>query len=45
MKPTKIYLSQEDFEALQKRLAEPVNEEAIKRFKEIMSKTPPWKDE
>lgn len=45
MKPTKIYLSQKDFEKLQKRLDEPVNEEAIKRFKEIMSKTPPWKDE
>ena len=45
MKPTKIYLSQEDFEALQKRLAEPPNPKVIERFKEIMSKTPPWKDE
>ena len=42
MKPTKIYLSQKDFEALQKRLAEPVNEEAIKRFKEILNRPSPW---
>jgi uncharacterized protein (DUF1778 family) len=43
MKPTKIYLSQQDFDELQKRLAEPPDPKVIERFKEIMSKTPPWK--
>jgi hypothetical protein len=45
MKPTKIYLSQKDFEALQKRLEEPVNEEAIKRFKEILNRPSPWNEQ
>lgn len=36
-KPETIYLSQEDFEALQKRLAEPPDPKVIKRFKEIMN--------
>jgi len=39
-KPEKIYLSAEDFDALQKRLSEPpkYNE----RLAEILKRVPPW---
>lgn len=43
--PEVITLSERDFDALQRRLAEPPDPKVIERFKEIMSKTPPWKDE
>lgn len=38
----KIVLPQEDFDALQKRLAEPPDPKAIERFREIMNKNSPW---
>lgn len=41
-KPEKIYLPAEDYDALVKRLNEPLNPEAIKRFKEIMERRAPW---
>jgi len=39
-KPEKIYLSAEDFDALQKRLSEPPKYNA--RLAEILRGTPPW---
>jgi hypothetical protein len=44
-KPETIYLSKEDFEALQKRLAEPPDPKVIERFRQIMSKPAPWDEE
>jgi hypothetical protein len=41
-KPEKIYLPAEDYDALVKRLNEPPNPEAMKRFKEIMERRTPW---
>jgi hypothetical protein len=41
-KPEKIYLPAEDYDALVKRLNEPPNPEAMKRFKEIMERRAPW---
>lgn len=40
--PEKIILSQENFDALQKRLAEPPDPEAVKRLTEILRKPAPW---
>ena len=45
MKPTKIYLSQDDFDNLQKRLAEPPDPKVVERFREIMNRKSPWNDE
>lgn len=44
-KPETIYLSKEDFEALQKRLAEPPDPKAIERFREILNKPAPWDEQ
>ena len=44
-KAEKIVLSKEDFDALQKRLAEPPDPEVQKRFREILSKPAPWEVE
>ena len=44
-KPEKIVLSAEDFDALQKRLAEPPDPEIVERLKQIMSKKSPWEVE
>lgn len=43
-KPETIYLSKDDFEALQKRLAEPPDPKVVKRLREIMNKKPPWNE-
>jgi hypothetical protein len=40
----KIVLSQEDFDALQKRLAEPPDPKVIERLTEILRKPAPWDD-
>ena len=45
MKPQKIYLSKEDFDALQKRLNDPLPPEAIENLKRIMNRRAPWGDE
>jgi hypothetical protein len=45
MKPQKIYLSKEDFDALQKRLNDPLPPEAIENLKRIMNRRAPWDDE
>ena len=39
-----ITLSQNDFDALQKRLAEPPDPKVMERFREIMSRRSPWDD-
>jgi hypothetical protein len=44
-KPEKIYLPAEDYDALVKRLNEPPNPEAMKRFKEIMERRTPWDED
>ena len=44
-KPETIILSAEDFYALQKRLAEPPDPEAVKRITEILRKPAPWDDD
>lgn len=45
MKPTKIYLSQEDFDALVEKLNQPPNPKAVERLTEILNKKPPWSEE
>ena len=40
--PEKIVLPQEDFDAIQKRLAEPPDPKVIERFREIMNRKAPW---
>jgi hypothetical protein len=45
MKPQKVYLSKEDFDALQKRLNDPLPPEAIENLKRIMNRRAPWDDE
>jgi hypothetical protein len=42
MKPTKMYVSTQDYDTLVKRLNEPPDPEAIKRFKEILNRKAPW---
>jgi len=44
MKPTKLYLSERDFDELQKRLAEPPDPKVIERFREILNRNAPWDD-
>ena len=44
-KPEKIYLSAENFDALQKRLAEPPDPATVERVKQIMQKPAPWDDD
>ena len=44
-KPETIYLSKENFDTLVRRLNEPPDPETIKRFKELMNRTSPWKNE
>ena len=41
-KPEKIVLSQRDFDALQKRLAEPPDPAIMERFREILNRKAPW---
>ena len=43
MKPTKIYLSQEDFDALQQRLAEPPK--FNQKLYDLMQKKSPWDED
>ena len=41
-KPETIYVSQEDYDALQKRLAEPPDPAIMERFREILNRKAPW---
>jgi hypothetical protein len=42
MKPTKMYLSKEAYDALVERLNAPPDPEAQKRFREILNRRVPW---
>lgn len=44
-KPETIYLSKENFEALQKRLAEPPDPKSVEHFKKLMNRKAPWDEE
>jgi hypothetical protein len=45
MKPTKIYLSQKDFDSLQELLNAPPDPKVMERFREILNRPSPWSDE
>jgi hypothetical protein len=42
MKPTKMYVSKEAYDALVERLNAPPDPEAQKRFREILNRRAPW---
>lgn len=42
MKPTKIFVSEEQYDALVEALNKPTDPEDVERFKQIMSKKAPW---
>ncbi len=42
MKPQKMYVSKEQYDALVKRLNEPPDPKAVERINEIMNKKAPW---
>jgi uncharacterized protein (DUF1778 family) len=44
MKPTKIYVTKEQYDALIERINAPPNPKVVERFREIMSKLPPWNE-
>ena len=44
MKPTKMYVSKEAYDELQKRLAEPPDPKVMERFREILNRKAPWDD-
>ena len=43
-KSTTTYVSQDDYDALQKKLAEPPDPKVVERFREILNKPAPWDD-
>ena len=45
MKPTKMYVSEEAYDALLKEINAPPDPEKIKRFEEIMQRPAPWDDD
>jgi uncharacterized protein (DUF1778 family) len=45
MKPQKMYVSKEAYDALIKAINEPPDPERIARFKEILNKKAPWDEE
>ena len=44
MKPTKMYLSQRDYDSLVERLNEKPDPKVMERFREILNKKSPWDD-
>lgn len=42
IKPTKMYVSQEAYDALTKAINKPPDPEKVKRLREIMNKPAPW---
>ena len=44
MKPTKMYISKEAYDEIQKRLAEPPDPKVMERCREILRKPAPWDD-
>jgi hypothetical protein len=45
MKPQKMYVSQETYDALVDRLNEPPDQEVQKRFREILNRRSPWNED
>ena len=45
MKPQKMYISQEAYDELVRRINEPPDPEVVERLKQIMSKKAPWEVE
>ena len=43
-KPEKVYVSQETYDELMRRINEPPDPEAVKRLTEILQKPAPWDD-
>jgi hypothetical protein len=44
MKPTKMYVSKEDYDELVRRINEKPDPKVMERFREIMSRRSPWDD-
>jgi hypothetical protein len=44
MKPQKMYISKEAYDALVERLNAPPDPKVVERLKEIMSKKAPWEE-
>ena len=44
MKPTKMYLSQRDYDELVRRINEKPDPKVMERFREIMNRRAPWDD-
>lgn len=42
MKPTKVSITEEQYDALVERLNKPSDPEVVERFKQIMTKKAPW---
>ena len=45
MKPTKMYVSQEAYDALVEAINKPPDPKAVERFREIMNRKAPWETE
>jgi uncharacterized protein (DUF1778 family) len=45
MKPQKVYVSKEAYDALVERLSAPPDPEVQKRFREILNRRAPWDEE
>jgi uncharacterized protein (DUF1778 family) len=45
MKPQKMYVSKEAYDALVEAINKPPDPKVVERFKELMSKKAPWDDD
>tara|TARA_R110000868_G_scaffold299634_1_gene559912 strand:- start:221 stop:442 length:222 start_codon:yes stop_codon:yes gene_type:complete len=45
MKPTKMYVTKEQYDALVERINAPPDPKVVERFREIMNKKSPWENE
>jgi len=44
MKPTKMYVSKQEYDALVEILNKPPDPKVVERFREILNKKAPWED-
>ena len=44
MKPTKMYVTKEQYDALISAINAPPDPKVVERFREIMNKKPPWNE-
>ena len=44
MKPTKMYVTKEQYDALIERINAPPDPKVVERFREIMNRRAPWDD-